>query len=145
MVGDSPEGAPMFSFNWKSRYSVGVKDLDQQHQAIMDGLNELHEEMLNGNVNDAVAPLIKNLVSLAGKHFAAEERLMASVEFPGLPDHRAKHKELSRKVEEFIARHENGDVAAYSQFMYFVRDWMTKHMENEDRDYVPWLAGHGVH
>jgi hemerythrin-like metal-binding protein len=134
----------MFSFNWKSRYSVGVKELDLQHQAIMDGLNELHEEMMNGNQKDAVERSINNLVSLAGEHFAAEELLMASAGFPGLADHRAKHKALSRKVEEFIARHEKGDVAAYSQFMYFVRDWFTKHMENEDREYVPWLAEHGI-
>lgn len=134
----------MFSFSWKSRYSVGVKDLDRQHQAIMDGLNELHEEMLRGNVNEAVAPLIDQLVSLAGQHFATEEELMESTGFPGLVEHRAKHKELSLKVEEFIARHNNGDLAAYSQFMYFVRDWMTKHMEKEDREYVPWLAEHGV-
>jgi hemerythrin len=118
--------------------------MDQQHQAIMDGLNELHEAMLSGNVNDAVAPLIDRLVLLAGSHFVAEERLMKSAHFPGLADHRAKHKELSQKVEEFIARHENGDVAAYSQFMYFVRDWFTKHMEKEDREYIPWLAERGV-
>jgi hemerythrin-like metal-binding protein len=134
----------MFSFSWKSRYSVGVKDLDRQHQAIMDGLNELHEEMLRGNVNEAVAPLIDQVVSLAGQHFATEEELMESTGFPGLVEHRAKHKELSLKVEEFIARHNNGDLAAYSQFMYFVRDWMTKHMEKEDREYVPWLAEHGI-
>lgn len=134
----------MFSFSWKSRYSVGVKDLDRQHQAIMDGLNELHEEMLRGNVNEAVAPLINQLVSLAREHFATEEGLMESTQFPGLTEHRAKHKALSLKVEEFVARHNNGDLAAYSQFMYFVRDWMTKHMEKEDREYVPWLAEHGI-
>jgi hemerythrin len=119
--------------------------MDQQHQAIMDGLNELHEKMMNGNRNDAIAPLIYNLVSLAGKHFAAEELLMASAGFPGLADHCAKHKELSRKVEEFIARHEKGDVAAHSQFLYFLRDWFTKHMENDDHEYVPWLAEHGIY
>jgi hemerythrin len=119
--------------------------MDEQHQAIMDGLNELHEEMMNGYVNAVVAPLIDNLVFIAGEHFAAEERLMASAGFPGLAGHVTKHKELSRKVEEFISRHEGGDVAAYSQFMYFVRDWFTKHMENDDREYVPWLAEHGIH
>jgi hemerythrin len=134
----------MFSFRWKSRYSVGLEEMDQQHRAIIDGLNELHEAMLSGVVNDAVAPQIDKLVSLAGSHFAAEERLMESTQFPGLAGHRAKHRELSKKVEEFIARHDQGDVVAYSQFMYFVRDWMTKHIEKEDHEYVPWLAGHGI-
>jgi hemerythrin len=134
----------MLSFIWKSTYSVGVKDLDRQHQTIMEHLDQLHEEVLNGKVNEAVAPLINHLVSLAGEHFATEEKLMESSQFPGLADHRANHAELAKKVAEFIARHDTGDRGAYCQFMYYVRDWMTKHMENEDQLYVPWLAEHGV-
>jgi hemerythrin len=110
----------------------------------MQGLNELHEELMNGKVNEAVVPLINNLVSLAEEHFAAEERLMASSQFPGLADHRASHDGLSRKVGEFIARQETGDRAAYCQFMYFLREWMTRHMEKEDQEYAPWLAEHGI-
>jgi hemerythrin len=135
---------PLFSFSWKSSYSVGVQALDHQHRAIMHGLNELHEEMLGGKTNEAVAPLIRNLVSIAGAHLAAEENLMESTQFPGLADHRAKHEELSRKISEFVTRHEMGDRAAYSQFLYFVRAFMTEHMLKEDREYAPWLAEHGI-
>ncbi len=129
---------------WKSKYSVGVRDLDRQHQAIMNRLNELHEEIMSCKVNEAVVPLVQNLVSLAGEHFAAEESLMESTRFPGLADHRAKHQALTRKVGEFIARQELGDRAAYCQFMYFLREWITKHMEKEDQEYAPWLAEHGI-
>jgi len=135
----------LFSFCWKRRYSVGVKDLDEQHQAIMDGLNQLHEEMLNGHRNDSVAPLVGNLVTLAGTHFATEEKLMESAGFPGLQEHRAKHQQLSQKVKEFLARHDMGDKAAYSQFLYYVREWMTRHKETDDQQYAPWLAQHAAH
>jgi hemerythrin len=134
----------MLSFMWKSRYSVGVRELDEQHQTIMRGLNELHEVIMCGKVTEAVAPLINSLVSLAREHFALEESLMESTRFPGLADHRAKHQALSSKVGEFIARQELGDPAAFSQFMYFLREWITRHMEKEDREYVPWLAEHGI-
>lgn len=134
----------MFSFNWKSSYSLGINDLDQQHQVIMDCLNQLHEVMMSGRMNEDAAPLIDHLVSLAGEHFATEERLMESTQFPDLADHRAKHQALSQKVREFIARHEKGDRAAYSQFMFFLRGWMTRHMLNEDHEYAPWLAKHGI-
>lgn len=135
---------PLFSFSWKKSYSVGIQTLDHQHQAIMRGLNELHEEMIGGKANEAVAPLIRNLVAIAGAHFAAEEKLMESTGFPGLVDHRVKHEELTRKIDEFIARHEMGDRAAYSQFLYFVRAYMTQHMLKEDREYAPWMAEHGI-
>ena len=134
----------MFSFIWKRRYSVGVRELDEQHQAIMGGLNELHELMMRGKVDEAVTPLINSLVSLAGEHFATEERLMESARFPGLAQHRAAHQALSSKVREFLARQELGEPAAYSQFMYFLREWITRHMEKEDQEYVPWLAERSV-
>ena len=134
----------MFSFNWKSRYCVGVKQLDVQHQALMGSLNQLHDVMMGGNVDDAAGPLIRKLTMLAREHFVSEESLLESTGFPGLADHRARHQELNTKVGEFIARYENGDKAVYSQFMYFVRDWFSKHMLKEDHEYAPWMAEHGV-
>lgn len=134
----------MFSFAWKSRYSVGVRALDIQHQTFMALLNDLHEAMMGGNQHDAAGPLISKLTSLAAEHFAAEESLMESTGFPGLADHRLRHQELTRKAEGFIARYKAGDKLVYGQFMYFVRDWLTRHMENEDRAYAPWLAEHGI-
>ena len=134
----------LFSFSWKNSYSVGVQVLDHQHQTIMRGLNELHEEMLGGKTNEAVAPLIRNLVAIAGVHFAAEEKLMETTQYPGLADHRAKHQELTQKISEFLSCHESGDRAAYSHFLYFVRAYMTKHMLKEDHEYAPWLAEHGI-
>lgn len=134
----------MFSFNWKSRYGVGVKQLDGQHQALMSSLNELHEVMMAGNKNDAAGPLIKELTLLAHEHFITEEKLLESTGFPGLADHRARHQELTAKISELIARHEKGDKVVYGQFMYFVRDWLSRHMLNEDHKYVPWLAEHGI-
>jgi len=135
----------LFSFVWKSRYSVGVKDLDRQHQSIMQGLNELHEELMNGKINEAVVPLINNLAGLAAEHFATEERFMELSRFPGLAEHRASHQALSKRVGEFLARQETGDRAAFCQFLYFLREWMTTHMEKEDLKYAPWMAEHGVH
>jgi len=119
--------------------------LDLQHQTFMALLNELHEAMMGGNQQDAAGPLISKLALLAAEHFATEERLMESTGFPGLADHRLRHQELTRKAEEFIARYMQGDKLVYGQFMYFVRDWLTRHMENEDLAYAPWLAGHGIH
>lgn len=110
----------------------------------MEGLSELHEKMVDGSFNEAVSPLIGNLVSLAAEHFATEERLMEATQFPGLEDHRAKHRELSQRVGEFMSRHDHGDQAAYSQLMYFLRSWIVRHMQKVDRQYAEWLTDHGI-
>jgi len=32
----------------------------------------------------------------------------------------------------------------YLQLLYFVRDYQSKHMQNEDQEYARWLSAHGV-
>jgi hemerythrin-like metal-binding protein len=130
---------------WSSRFSVGVEALDSQHKALMKALNELHAASMRGEAGKVAGPLLRQIVLLAIEHFWAGERLMDSIGFPGRAGHRAKHKELTAKIEEFVSRHEKGDTTMYSQLLYFMRDWLNKHMQTDDQEYALWLSAHGVH
>jgi hemerythrin len=134
----------MALMNWSGKYSVGVEELDNQHKALMNVLNELHAASMRGKASEVAGPLIRRIVSIATEHFASEERLMESAKFSGLASHRAKHKELAATVGEFVARHEKGDTTMYTQLLYFVRDWQTMHMQTEDQEYARWFAARGV-
>jgi hemerythrin len=129
---------------WSSKYSVGVETLDNQHKAFLKALNELHAASMRGEALKVAGPLLRHIASLASEHFLAEERLMESIKFPGLAGHRAKHKELGGKIAEFVGRHEKGDTTVYTQLLYFVRDWLNKHMQAEDQGYARWLSSHRV-
>ena len=61
-----------------------------------------------------------------------------------LNEHREKHQELSAKVAEFVSRHKEGDATICIPLLRFMRDWLTNHMQTEDREYVPWLRAHSV-
>jgi hemerythrin len=134
----------MALMTWRNQYSVGVETLDDQHKSLMKALNELHAASMRGQAQKVAGPLLSQLVSLASGHFSAEEKLMESIKFPGLALHRAKHKELAGMIAEFVTRHEKGDTTVYTQLLYFMRDWQTKHMQTEDQDYAGWLRAHGV-
>jgi hemerythrin-like metal-binding protein len=134
----------MALMTWRNQYSVGVETLDDQHKSLMKALNELHAASMRGQAQKVAGPLLSQLVSLASGHFSAEEKLMESIKFPGLALHRAKHKELAGMIAEFFTRHEKGDTTVYTQLLYFMRDWQTKHMQTEDQDYAGWLRAHGV-
>jgi hemerythrin len=132
----------MALMNWSSKYSVGVDALDHQHEALMEILNRLHAASMKGKAGDVADSLLRNLAPLAEEHFAAEERLMESIDFPRLADHRALHREMAGKIAELASRHEEGDITAYVPLLYFVRDYQTKHMRNEDLQYAEWLSAH---
>jgi hemerythrin len=131
--------------SWSNKFSVGVKTLDDQHRNIIESLNELHAAAMKGQMKEVAGSLLAKLISYAREHFSAEERLMESAKFPGLAEHRAKHQELAGKAGVFISRHEKGDATVYIELLHFVRDWQTKHMQNEDQEYARWFSAHGVH
>ncbi len=135
----------MALMTWSSKHSVGVEALDNRRQAPMKVLNELPAASLRGKAREVAGPLLRQIVSLAGEHFAAEERPMESTGFPGLAAHRAKHRELTARVAEFVSRHEKGDATMCTQLLYFMRNWLGKHMQNEAGKYAPWMSRHGVH
>jgi hemerythrin len=134
----------MALMTWTPRYSVGIETLDNQHKTFLRILNELHAGSMSGKAREVSGPLLREIISLASEHFSTEERLMASTGFPGLASHRAEHQKLSGKLSEFVSRHEKGDTTAYTQLLYFIRDWLNKHMQSEDQEYAPWLSGRGV-
>ncbi|MGA3343697.1 MAG: bacteriohemerythrin [Terracidiphilus sp.] len=135
----------MALITWNSKYSVGVQVLDDQHKALLKVLNEFHAASMTGKAKEVAGPSMRQIVALAREHFSTEQRMMESAGYPGLAEHRATHEKLAIKLTEFVSRHEKGDTTMYSQLLYFMRDWLSKHMQTEDQQYVPWLASHGVH
>jgi hemerythrin len=124
---------------------VGVKTLDDQHAAYIAGINEFHAAMMKGHGQSVAGPLLHKLLDGVREHISAEEALMTSTKYPGLAKHRAQHQELLKTVEEYVARHKKDDKSMYIPLLNFLRDWLTKHMQKEDHEYVSWFSEHGVH
>ena len=133
----------MALLTWDSSYSVGVRSLDHQHTNLFDILNDLHAAMMTGHARDAAGALLNKLVSYTKSHFAAEEALMAATSYPRLAQHRELHVALTRQVEEFVERYEKGESALSIHLLTFLRDWLTKHIQREDREYGPWMNERG--
>jgi hemerythrin-like metal-binding protein len=89
--------------------------------------------------------LLRKLANYAHDHFTAEEAMMAAAGYPELAQHRVKHRDLSKQVEEFAARYERGESTLNMHLLNFLRDWLTNHIQNVDHGYSSWMNAHGVH
>lgn len=135
----------MALLTWNSNYAVGVKPMDSQHTVLFGLLNDLHAAMASGQAQSMTGPLLRKLVDYTHTHFAAEETMMTVAKYPGLAEHKVKHRELLKQVEEFAARFERGEAALNIDLMNFLRDWLTNHIEKVDHAYGPWVNKQGVH
>jgi len=134
----------MALMTWNSSLSVGVQALDAQHSVLVETLNQLHEAMMKGQAKGLTETLLHRLVVYTRDHFSTEERMLAAVDYPGLPQHCQRHRDLTRQVEEFITRYERGEITLNLDLLTFLRDWLTMHILKEDRAYGPWLNQFGV-
>ena len=129
---------------WSSKYSVGVQRMDEQHTVLFEMLNDLHTAMMKGEANKATGALLSKLAQYTHEHFSAEESMMAAVGYQDLANHRIKHRELTKEVDELTARYQRGEASLNLKLLTFLRNWLTNHIQQEDRQYGPWLNGHGV-
>lgn len=129
---------------WSNKYSVGVKKLDDQHMDIVDILNELHAVMLKGQAQSVADALLPKLQSVTRDHFATEERLMESTKYPGLAEQRTEHGALLGKIDDFVARYQQGDNTMYPELLYFMRDWLLSHDLTVDQKYTGWFNSNGI-
>lgn len=129
---------------WNDSYSVGVKTIDQQHAGLFAIVNELHTAMLNGNAKSVAGPLLDKLLKYTVEHFAYEERMMEAARYPSLAAHRTHHAGLTRKVGDFMTRYKRGDGTLNIELLRFLSDWLTQHIQREDKEYRPWLTRHAA-
>lgn len=134
----------MALLTWNSSYSVGVKSIDSQHTVLFDTLNDLHGAMMTGQASTLTGPILKKLITYTREHFAAEEAMLANTKYPGLAEHKVKHRDLIKQVEDYSARFDRGEITLNLHLLNFLRDWLTNHIQKVDHEYGPWLNKNGI-
>jgi hemerythrin len=132
----------MALLRWNKKYSVGVNGLDSEHAAFLRSLNRLHAAMIKGQGKDVTGRLLRGLPDGARAHFASEELLMKNTNYPGLAEHRARHEEFARYLNELATLMERGERGLSILLLHFMREWITNHIQQDDKAYAPWLDEH---
>lgn len=129
---------------WNTNYSVNVKQFDDQHMKLVDLVNKLHDAMKVGKGSEVIGDVLKSLVAYTQNHFADEERLMKQHGYPDYENHKKEHNQLVMQVQDVNRKVQQGSPALTQSVMLFLRDWLVKHIQGEDKKYGPFLNGKGV-
>jgi hemerythrin len=130
--------------NWNDDLSVHIKEIDEQHRKLIDMINNLHSAMGSGRGNEAMGKVLAGLVDYTKTHFATEERLMAKHTYSGYLSHKAQHDALTKQVIDLYTKFQEGKAMVTVEVMNFLKDWLTKHIQDSDKKYGPFLNGKGV-
>lgn len=129
---------------WDQSYSVKVQKCDDDHKKLFSMLNALHDAMKAGKGSQVVQQVVKEMADYTRFHFAREEGMLEKTNYPALAAHRAQHQEFVKKVEHFQHDLKEGRTAESVAVVDFLRDWLTHHIKQTDRQYSSHLNAHGV-
>jgi len=131
-------------FWWREEYSVGIKEIDEQHKQWVNILNELGTALLEFKGHEVVESVLKRLINFTREHFATEERLFKKYNYPEEKAHKAEHDKLLEKVSKFQQDYDRGHKMVGVDLMEYLKNWFKDHVQTTDYRYAPFFKELGV-
>jgi len=128
---------------WQAEYSIGIKELDEQHQNLLQIINTLIKEQQNPIDKKKFADHIAALIHYAYMHFAAEETLLIKVEFPDLQRHVIEHVDFIMKALSLSLKVGENNTENRQELLQYLQTWYATHVLGMDRLYITALAAAG--
>lgn len=132
-------------FAWEDSFSVGVKEIDEQHRKLVEMLDDFYQGLAAHQPDGALAQLLERMARYTQYHFALEERLMALHGYPGLDQQRAQHEQFVQRTFDMAQRHANGRLVLSLEATGFLRNWLKDHICGSDKALGRYLNERGVH
>jgi len=129
---------------WNNSYSVGVEEIDKQHQKIFEIANKLSASIKSGHGEDFINKVIKEISNYTIFHFNCEEKYFAEFNYPHTEEHKNQHQEFIRMVLKFKTNYEQKNDLLLADVTEFLNNWAKEHIMIEDKKYVPFFNKHGL-
>ena len=130
---------------WNETYSVGVRELDDQHKALLHMINEMHYAMNNDKGQDAISSIVEQMFKYMELHFSTEEGYMDQCGYLGLLAHQAQHEEFRAKARDLRERVNAGEFVLSFEIVQFLSGWLQSHIMVTDMKYTTLFAEKGLH
>ena len=131
--------------NWSPELSVNVKEIDAQHQRLIELINELHDAMEERKGKDVLEKIIKELFRYTVYHFSTEEKYFELYNYPEKDAHVEEHNVFVRKVQDFHKGFDEGRLLLSVDIINFLTDWIKNHIMGSDKKYGPFFNEKGLH
>jgi len=122
----------MTYMEWESTFELNIKEFDDHHKYLVDLMNVLHANIINGANNDTLIAVVAELIDYASYHFQVEEHWMEENKYPGFSQHRDEHIKFATKVSEFNKDFLDGKAALTIEVLSFLMDWLSDHILGAD-------------
>ena len=134
----------MALIEWEESMSVNVDEIDNQHQQLIDLINDLNDAMRERTAKEALGGIIENLTDYTVRHFSTEEKYFDKFGYPETAAHKKEHNGFIEKVAVFKEDFDRGKLMLSIEVIGFLKDWLVTHIKGADKKYGPFLNEKGL-
>jgi hemerythrin-like metal-binding protein len=129
---------------WGDQYLVGVSEIDEQHQQLIEMLNEFYDGLSQRRGRESLERLLRRMLDYARDHFATEEELMEQYDAPGSESHKKQHQRFLDRAVEMTDRLMTAQLLIPLEVTGFLRAWLARHIQVTDKALGRFLTEQGV-
>ncbi len=133
----------MALMKWDESYSVNVREIDEQHQKLINMLNEFYAH-IDKDSKGAFRALLDSLVEYTQYHFSTEEKYFFLYKYPDANAHVQTHRKFTEKVSQVRERLLSGKMALSIEITTFLKNWLIEHIKGSDMAYSKYFNEHGL-
>ncbi len=105
-------------------HKTGVKQIDDEHEHLIDMINELILSFNHDNEISTAQEILSRLENYANYHFENEEKYLKKVNYKHFEEHKEDHNNFRIKIKDLKKRHSNGDQGIAHKILNFLGDWI---------------------
>lgn len=128
---------------WKKEYALGIEVIDVQHMKLVGYISDLYNAVMSTDKEQKTKDVIEKLFQYTISHFSFEENVMKDAQFPNLEDHHKAHENFILELENYHQKFLDGKIVP-AQLVIFLKDWLVKHIQGTDREYIPYFKAIGL-
>jgi hemerythrin len=122
----------MSLINWKEEFSVGVVEVDHEHQELIESINNLHRSVQEGVTRNQVIEGLGDIYAQIAAHFALEEKYMRDSRYPAYGAHKADHEALLDDLRDIMDEVEDDGEFDERRLSIDLDRWFSDHFRTHD-------------
>jgi hemerythrin len=116
--------------------SVGIAEIDAEHQAFISQVSELNKAVENRFKLSAIRKKMQLILEDWKLHYSREEAMFRQLHYPDADEHAKKHEQVNRQLHAIMAELEHATFGyEWISASLKVRDALLEHLMEEDMQY----------
>ena len=132
------------SLVWKDAYSIGVDQVDDQHQQLFEQVNKLISMTKENKSQAKIEEVLDFLAQYTVNHFETEEEIQQNYDYPDYERHQEIHNNFVAEVQAAQKKLAQGEMGSADlvKLNKMVSRWLVNHVKGIDQELGAHIAQH---